>query len=339
MGGSLRQRLRHSATRGGRRLGQGARRVCSISTGRAPSSSFRRWTTMSCASSSCRRRPKRCVTGWCSRAQDSAVVVAKRMAEASQEISHWAEYDYVIVNEDSGNRAPRDRQYSRRRASQAEAAHRVDSRSCATFSRSSDRRRGGLPSSGDDIAGLQFPSRRAGSRRTSPLSRAGAAGGSARAVEPRDREWISRVKPVRPPVPPPDGRSRRPTAVRRADLDRFRRRRMPLSGYPTALQARPQLLAPLAESKSGDLSRSLVRQPISIGGCGVICTTLDVTLGGGVNARGPMSNKLHRFGAPLRQHRQPPVYLAARSGGDSLGDLALEHECERLVPGWPGFLR
>jgi guanylate kinase len=26
--------------------------------------------------------------------------VAKRMAEASNEISHWAEYDYVIVNDD-----------------------------------------------------------------------------------------------------------------------------------------------------------------------------------------------------------------------------------------------
>jgi guanylate kinase len=33
------------------------------------------------------------------RAQDSASIVAKRMAEASREISHWAEYDYVIVNE------------------------------------------------------------------------------------------------------------------------------------------------------------------------------------------------------------------------------------------------
>ena len=32
------------------------------------------------------------------RAQDSASVVAKRMAEASREISHWPEYDYVIVN-------------------------------------------------------------------------------------------------------------------------------------------------------------------------------------------------------------------------------------------------
>lgn len=35
-----------------------------------------------------------------SRAQDPAEVVAKRMAAASAEISHWAEYDYVIVNND-----------------------------------------------------------------------------------------------------------------------------------------------------------------------------------------------------------------------------------------------
>jgi len=33
------------------------------------------------------------------RAQDSATVVAKRMAEAGNEISHWPEYDYVIVND------------------------------------------------------------------------------------------------------------------------------------------------------------------------------------------------------------------------------------------------
>jgi guanylate kinase len=32
------------------------------------------------------------------RAQDPADVVAKRMAAASSEISHWPEYDYVIVN-------------------------------------------------------------------------------------------------------------------------------------------------------------------------------------------------------------------------------------------------
>jgi len=34
------------------------------------------------------------------RAQDTPDVVARRMAEAGNEISHWAEYDYVIVNED-----------------------------------------------------------------------------------------------------------------------------------------------------------------------------------------------------------------------------------------------
>ena len=34
------------------------------------------------------------------RAQDSAEVVAKRMAKASEEISHWDGYDYIIVNDD-----------------------------------------------------------------------------------------------------------------------------------------------------------------------------------------------------------------------------------------------
>ena len=34
------------------------------------------------------------------RAQDSAEVVAGRMAEADNEISRWSEYDYVIVNDD-----------------------------------------------------------------------------------------------------------------------------------------------------------------------------------------------------------------------------------------------
>jgi guanylate kinase len=33
------------------------------------------------------------------RAQDAPEVVAARMAEASGELSHWAEYDYVLVNE------------------------------------------------------------------------------------------------------------------------------------------------------------------------------------------------------------------------------------------------
>ena len=32
------------------------------------------------------------------RAQDSPDIVAKRMAKAADEMSHWAEYDYVVVN-------------------------------------------------------------------------------------------------------------------------------------------------------------------------------------------------------------------------------------------------
>lgn len=35
-----------------------------------------------------------------SRAQDPDDVVARRMAKAADEISHWPEYDYVIVNDD-----------------------------------------------------------------------------------------------------------------------------------------------------------------------------------------------------------------------------------------------
>ncbi len=36
------------------------------------------------------------------RAQDSDDVVAARMAKAASEISHWPEYDYVILNDDLG---------------------------------------------------------------------------------------------------------------------------------------------------------------------------------------------------------------------------------------------
>lgn len=35
-----------------------------------------------------------------SRAQDSAETVARRMAQAKSEISHWHEYDYVLINDD-----------------------------------------------------------------------------------------------------------------------------------------------------------------------------------------------------------------------------------------------
>jgi guanylate kinase len=33
------------------------------------------------------------------RAQDAEDVVAQRMAKANSEISHWAEYDYVVIND------------------------------------------------------------------------------------------------------------------------------------------------------------------------------------------------------------------------------------------------
>jgi guanylate kinase len=35
-----------------------------------------------------------------SRAQDSPQIVQRRMAEAAEEMSHWAEYDYVVINRD-----------------------------------------------------------------------------------------------------------------------------------------------------------------------------------------------------------------------------------------------
>ncbi|MGI3164795.1 guanylate kinase [Pseudooceanicola sp. 200-1SW] len=35
-----------------------------------------------------------------SRAQDAPEVIAKRMAQSRDEISHWPEYDYVLVNDD-----------------------------------------------------------------------------------------------------------------------------------------------------------------------------------------------------------------------------------------------
>ena len=34
------------------------------------------------------------------RAQDSDAVIASRMAKAADEMSHWAEYDYVVINND-----------------------------------------------------------------------------------------------------------------------------------------------------------------------------------------------------------------------------------------------
>ena len=37
-----------------------------------------------------------------SRASDNAEVITQRMSRAADEISHWAEYDYILVNDDPG---------------------------------------------------------------------------------------------------------------------------------------------------------------------------------------------------------------------------------------------
>ena len=37
------------------------------------------------------------------RAQDTKAVIGVRMAKAGDEMSHWPEYDYVIVNHDKNN--------------------------------------------------------------------------------------------------------------------------------------------------------------------------------------------------------------------------------------------
>ena len=41
------------------------------------------------------------------RGQDSAEVIAKRMRKSWDEISHWAEYDYVLINDDLDQTAAR----------------------------------------------------------------------------------------------------------------------------------------------------------------------------------------------------------------------------------------
>ena len=73
---------------------------CSTSTGRARSSSRDKGradlVTVFILPPSTRDLEKRLLT----RAQDPKEIVAQRMAKAADEMSHWAEYDYVVVNRD-----------------------------------------------------------------------------------------------------------------------------------------------------------------------------------------------------------------------------------------------
>ena len=84
--------------------GSGAATCCSTSTGRAPSSCTSRRATIWSASSSC-RQPCRAGTAAADRAQDSERSWSGAHGQGRDEISHWAEYDYVIVNDDRGQRA------------------------------------------------------------------------------------------------------------------------------------------------------------------------------------------------------------------------------------------
>lgn len=55
------------------------------------------------------------------RAQDSAEVVKKRMSKAEAEISHWREYDYVLVNQDLNETLEKIDTILKRRASKCAA--------------------------------------------------------------------------------------------------------------------------------------------------------------------------------------------------------------------------
>ena len=76
------------------------RTCCSTSTGRAPSSCVRRRSvdvvSVFILPPSAAELERRLHT----RAQDSDEVIRGRMAGATHELSHWAEYDYVVVNHD-----------------------------------------------------------------------------------------------------------------------------------------------------------------------------------------------------------------------------------------------
>ena len=72
----------------------------SILIGKARNSSMRLLARMSLKSLSCRPRREELARRLKKRAQDPEDVVEKRMAKADAEISHWAEYEYVIINYD-----------------------------------------------------------------------------------------------------------------------------------------------------------------------------------------------------------------------------------------------
>ena len=73
---------------------------CSTSTGKARSNFMQKCALTSSVSSCCHRRP-RAGARLERRAQDNpATSIRRRLDKAADEMSHWAEYDYVLVNRD-----------------------------------------------------------------------------------------------------------------------------------------------------------------------------------------------------------------------------------------------
>ena len=101
------------------------------------------------------------------------------------------------------------------------------------------------------------------------------------------------------------------------------------------LQALPQHLAALAECRLGDALQRAAVAGQAVRRAARAAPRDDVTFGGGTKADGAMSNRIFASRAPARQHREPAVGLRAGLRDDALGDLALEHQHEPVVPGRP----
>ena len=108
------------------------------------------------------------------RGTDSEEVIAGRMRRAAGEISHWAEYDYVLINEDIGQMPRRGRGDRRRRAAQARAPGRAGRPSSATWSapRLARAARGTAPRRGNRARRRRAPPR---PRHPRPIARAASA--------------------------------------------------------------------------------------------------------------------------------------------------------------------
>ena len=125
MGGGVRPSLRHAAPPGGAGVAAPAATCCSTSTGRARSNCGKRRATIWSASLFCRRASTNWSGGCTAAPRTPTTSSSARMAKAAGEMSHWPEYDYVIVNSDIGAGLRRNARHPRRRAAQARTPNRI----------------------------------------------------------------------------------------------------------------------------------------------------------------------------------------------------------------------